>query len=70
MTLFSATFLSRIVGTIIAVYGFGLMEPIGWEWAAAMWIYALVWFVFNDAVKIAVLNFYRKKFKTDYAIKI
>jgi len=64
LTLFSATFLSRVVGTVIAVYGFGLMEPIGWKWAAAMWIYALVWFVFNDAVKIAVLNFYRKKIKT------
>jgi len=60
-TLFGATFSSRILGTIIAVYGFGLMEPIGWEWAAAMWAYALVWFVFNDAIKILVLRYYRKK---------
>jgi len=62
-TLFSATFVSRIVGTVIAVYGFTLMEPIGWEWAFAMWTYALVWFVFNDIVKMYVLNFYRKKVK-------
>ena len=60
-TLFGATFSSRVAGTIIAVYGFGLMEPIGWEWAAAMWAYALVWFVFNDAIKILVLRYYRKK---------
>ncbi|MCF6201129.1 MAG: plasma-membrane proton-efflux P-type ATPase, partial [Hydrogenimonas sp.] len=33
VSLFSATFFSRVAGTIIAVYGFGLMEPIGWEWA-------------------------------------
>ena len=62
--LFIATFSSRVVGTVIAVYGFGLMEPIGWEWAAAMWAYALIWFVFNDAVKILVLRFYRKKSAT------
>ena len=61
LILFGATFSSRVLGTIIAVYGFGLMTPIGWEWAAAMWAYALVWFVFNDAVKIAVLRFYRRK---------
>ncbi len=60
-TLFSATFLSRIAGTLIAVYGFGLMVPIGWFWGLAMWAYALVWFVFNDIVKMAVLNYYRKK---------
>ncbi|QOP40902.1 plasma-membrane proton-efflux P-type ATPase [Sulfurimonas marina] len=61
LTLFGATFLSRIVGTIIAVYGFGLMEPIGWEWALGMWAYAMAWFVFNDMVKLSVLDFYRKK---------
>lgn len=60
-TLFIATFSSRVAGTIIAVYGFGLMTPIGWEWALGMWAYALSWFVFNDAIKMAVLRFYRRK---------
>jgi len=64
-TLFNATFLSRVAGTVIAVYGFGLMEPIGWEWAVWMWGYALVWFVFNDAVKMAVLRYYRRKYHED-----
>jgi len=59
-TLFIATFSSLVVGTIIAVYGFGLMTPIGWEWALGMWAYALTWFVFNDAVKMAVLRYYRR----------
>ncbi len=64
-TLFNATFFSRVAGTIIAVYGFGLMQPIGWEWALWMWAYALAWFVFNDVVKMAVLKYYRKKYHED-----
>jgi len=64
-TLFNATFFSRVAGTVIAVYGFGLMEPIGWEWAIWMWVYALTWFVFNDAVKMAVLRYYRRKYHED-----
>ena len=66
--LFVATFSSRIAGTIIAVYGFGLMTPIGWKWALGMWAYALTWFVFNDVVKMAVLRFYRRK--TSYSNSI
>ncbi|WP_456382434.1 plasma-membrane proton-efflux P-type ATPase [Hydrogenimonas sp.] len=65
LILFGATFSTRVIGTIIAVYGFGLMTPIGWEWAIFMWIYALVWFVFNDIVKVAVLRYYRKKLGID-----
>ncbi len=65
MTLFGATFSSRVAGTVIAVYGFGLMEPIGWEWAMVMWAYALIWFVFNDAVKMAVLRYYRRRYHED-----
>jgi len=64
-TLFGATFSSRVAGTIIAVYGFGLMEPIGWEWAGYMWAYALIWFVFNDTVKMAVLKYYRTRYNED-----
>ncbi len=60
LILFSATFSSRVLGTIIAVYGFGLMTPIGWAWGLGMWAYALSWFVFNDFVKMAVLRYYRK----------
>ncbi|RMG10786.1 MAG: HAD family hydrolase [Deltaproteobacteria bacterium] len=59
--LFGATFSSRVAGTVIAAEGFGLMTPIGWTWAAGMWGYALAWFVFNDAVKMAVLRYYRRR---------
>ena len=64
-TLFNATFFSGVAGTIIAVYGFGFIEPIGWEWGLSMWVYALAWFVFNDAVKMGVLKYYRKKYNID-----
>ncbi|WP_457625349.1 plasma-membrane proton-efflux P-type ATPase [Persephonella sp.] len=61
--LFVATFGTRLLGTIIAVYGFGLITPVGWEWALFIWGYAIIWFLFNDAVKMAILKMYwAKKF--------
>ena len=56
----SASLISAILGTVVAVYGFGLLTPIGWKWALGMWAYALTWFLFNDMVKMAVLRWYRK----------
>ncbi len=56
-----ASFVSAAAGTLIGVYGFGLMSPIGWTWAAVMWGYAAIWFLFNDLVKMAVLHYYRNR---------
>lgn len=55
-----ASFVSALIGTLVGVYGFGLMHPIGWVWALGMWAYAFAWFIFNDIVKMAVLRYYRK----------
>jgi len=41
-----------MLATVIAVYGI-FMAPIGWRWAALVWVYALGWFLLNDRVKIA-----------------
>ena len=60
-TLFNASFVSGILGTVIAVYGFGLMSPIGWQWAGIIWLYAFAWFLFNDVVKMTILRYYRKR---------
>lgn len=49
--LFGATFATEILGTLIAVYGF-LVTPIGWGYALLIWGYALVWFFFNDGLKL------------------
>lgn len=49
--LFSATFITEIVGTLFAVYGI-FLNPIGWKYAFIIWGYALSWFVINDFIKI------------------
>ncbi len=43
---------TQIVATLIAVYGLGLMEPLGWKWAGFVWVYALAWALVNDRVKL------------------
>ncbi len=58
--LFWATFGTEILGTLIAVYGF-LITPIGWEFALWIWLYALVWFVVNDAIKMLTYRLLRKE---------
>jgi H+-transporting ATPase len=42
---------TQIVATLIAVYGL-FMTPLGWGWAAFVWVYALAWFLVNDRVKL------------------
>ncbi len=48
---FIPAFGSRAIGTLIAVYGI-FMEPIGWKLAGLMWLYAIVWWLINDQVKV------------------
>jgi H+-transporting ATPase len=43
---------TQLIATLIAVYGIGLMTPVGWSWAAAIWGYCLAWFVVADAIKV------------------
>jgi H+-transporting ATPase len=49
--LLGATFGTEVLGTLIAVYGW-FVEPIGWTYALAIWAYAILWFLINDAVKL------------------
>jgi len=55
-----ATFGTEIIGTVVAVYGF-LITPIGWKYALLIWAYALLWFVFNDTVKILIYKIFIQK---------
>ena len=48
---FIPAFGSRIVGILIVVYGF-FMEPISWHVVLYIWIYAIIWFLLNDQIKI------------------
>ncbi len=48
---FIPAFSSRIIGTLIAVYGI-LMEAISWQAVVYIWIYSTIWFLFNDQIKV------------------
>ncbi len=50
--LLAAVVANQLVATLIAVFGFGLMTPIGWGWALGVWGYALAWFFLNDFIKL------------------
>jgi H+-transporting ATPase len=42
---------TQLLATMITMFGV-FMAPIGWEWALAVWGYALFWFFINDRVKL------------------
>jgi H+-transporting ATPase len=42
---------TQAIATLIAVYGL-FMTPLGWGWAAAVWGYALAWFLISDRIKL------------------
>lgn len=48
---------TQILATLITVYGL-FMTPIGWSWAMLVWIYALVWFLVSDRVKLAAYRIF------------
>jgi H+-transporting ATPase len=48
----AAVFGTQAIATLIAVYGFGLVTPLGWNYAGMVWAYAFTWFVLTDPVKL------------------
>jgi H+-transporting ATPase len=50
--LFWAVVGTQLLATMITTFGV-FMAPIGWQWALAVWGYALFWFFINDRVKLA-----------------
>jgi H+-transporting ATPase len=50
--LWGAVLGTQILATLIAVFGFGLVTPLAWYWAALVWGWALAWFLVNDRVKL------------------
>ena len=47
-----AVFGTQTAATLIAVYGIGLVAPLGWGWALVVWGYALAWFLATDPLKL------------------
>ena len=46
---------AQTIATLIAVYGVA-MTPLGWRWAGLVWAYAVLWFLFNDRLKLAAYH--------------
>jgi H+-transporting ATPase len=47
-----AVFGTQSIATLIAVFGVGLVAPLGWFWALVVWGYAVAWFLATDPVKL------------------
>jgi H+-transporting ATPase len=45
---------TKLIGTLLAAYGFGLITPISWREIGLIWGYAVVWAFLTDWVKIRV----------------
>jgi H+-transporting ATPase len=43
---------TQTLATLVAFFGFGLMEPLPWTWALFVWGYAIAWALVNDRVKL------------------
>jgi len=50
--LWMAVFGTQAVATCIAIFGLGLVTPLGWNWALLVWGYALAWALLNDRIKL------------------
>jgi H+-transporting ATPase len=47
---------TKVIGTLLAAYGLGLITPIGWFEIALIWGYSIVWAFFTDWVKTLVYH--------------
>ncbi|MFW5488027.1 MAG: plasma-membrane proton-efflux P-type ATPase [Desulfovibrio sp.] len=47
---------TKVLGTILAAYGFGLITPIGWGAIGLVWAYSIVWAFLTDYVKVLIFR--------------
>jgi len=50
--LLAAVIGTQTVATLVAVYGVGLVTPLGWKYAGLVWGYAFAWFLVTDPIKL------------------
>ncbi len=58
--LFWSAVATKVLATLFAVYGW-FVAPIGWRNALIIWVYALIWMVINDFVKVATYNWLKRE---------
>jgi H+-transporting ATPase len=50
--LLGAVGFTQAFATLVAVYGLGLVKPMGWGYAGIVWAYAFCWFLLTDPLKL------------------
>ncbi|KAG0075695.1 plasma membrane H+-ATPase [Podila epicladia] len=58
---------AQVIATLIAVYanwGFTQIEGCGWGWAAAVWVWNIVWYFPMDFIKFALQRVFKPKVST------
>ena len=58
--LFWSAVATKVLATLFAVYGW-FVTPIGWRNALLIWVYALLWMVVNDFVKVATYRWLNRE---------
>lgn len=48
--------ITKLLATLLVVYPFGLITPIGWKTVGIIWAYCIVWLFMGDLAKLAVLK--------------
>jgi len=52
---------TKVLGTLLAAYGFGLITPIRWTDIALIWGYSITWAFFTDWAKVSVYRHFAMK---------
>lgn len=47
---------TKLLGTVLAAYGFGLITPITWREIALVWAYSIIWSFLTDLAKVRVYH--------------
>jgi len=55
---------TQVIGTLAVVYGWSV-TPIGWEYALAIWAYALLWLPIENAAKVYVYRMFHHRVRRD-----
>jgi H+-transporting ATPase len=55
--------ITKLAGTLLAAYGFGLITPIGWREIALIWAYSIAWAFVTDWTKTRVYRHFGMRTK-------
>jgi H+-transporting ATPase len=64
-----AVLATQAFATVLAVFGLGIMTPIGWQWAAFVWGYAVAWALLTDPIKLLAYRLFDPAAKSAPATK-